>query len=60
MNVEALLVSIPDAARALSVGRSKIYELMEAGALETVHVGRRRLVRTASIRAYVDTLAVAA
>lgn len=58
--MDPLLISIPEAARALAIGRSKIYELMDAGALETVHVGRRRLIRTASIRAYVDTLAKAA
>lgn len=49
--MEALLLSIPEAARALSVGRSKVYELISTGALETVAIGRRRLVRVASLRA---------
>lgn len=49
--MDAILVSIPDAAKALGVGRSKTYELIQAGKLETVTIGRRRLVRTDSIRA---------
>ncbi|MGI8705067.1 MAG: helix-turn-helix domain-containing protein [Sphingomicrobium sp.] len=49
--MDALLCSIPDAAKALGLGRSKIYELIQAGQLETVSIGRRRLVRTHSVRA---------
>jgi excisionase family DNA binding protein len=50
-SVDTLLCSIPDAARALGLGRSKIYELISDQKLETVTIGRRRLVRTQSIRA---------
>lgn len=49
--MEAMLVSIPDAAKALGIGRSKTYELMDAGRLETVTIGRRRLIRIASVKA---------
>jgi len=49
--MDALLIGIPDAARALGVGRSKAYELIAEGKLETICIGRRRLVRTDSIRA---------
>jgi excisionase family DNA binding protein len=49
--LDTLLCSIPDAAKALGVGRSKLYELIGEGRLETVTIGRRRLVRTDSIRA---------
>lgn len=49
--MDRLLCSIPDAAKALGVGRSKLYELIGEGRLETVTIGRRRLVRTDSIRA---------
>jgi excisionase family DNA binding protein len=51
MNVERLLCSIPEAAIALGVSRSKTYELISEGRLLTVSIGRRRLVRTESIRA---------
>lgn len=50
-SAEPLLCSIPDAAVALGVSRSTAYELISAGRLLTVHIGRRRLVRTESIRA---------
>jgi excisionase family DNA binding protein len=50
-NVERLLISIPDAAVVLGLGRSKIYELMAQGRLESVSIGRRRLIRAGSIRA---------
>lgn len=50
--MDTLLCSIPEAAKALGVGRSKLYELVSSGRLETVTIGRRRLVRTASLRAF--------
>jgi excisionase family DNA binding protein len=49
--MEAYLISIPDAAVALGLGRSKIYELIGEGKLEAVSIGRRRLVRVDSVRA---------
>lgn len=49
--MDTLLCSIPDAAKALGVGRSKLYELISDNRLETITIGRRRLVRTDSIRA---------
>lgn len=48
---EALLFSIEDAARALGIGRSKTYELINRGRLLTVTIGRRRLVRVDSVKA---------
>jgi excisionase family DNA binding protein len=48
--MDTVLCSIPDAAKALSLGRSKTYQLIEEGQLETVRIGRRRLVVTSSIR----------
>jgi excisionase family DNA binding protein len=49
--LEPMLCSILDAAKALSLGRSKTYELIAEGRLETVTIGRRRLVRVESVRA---------
>lgn len=49
--MDVLLCSIPDAAKALGLGRSKVYELIDGGQLEAVSIGRRRLVRTNSVRA---------
>jgi excisionase family DNA binding protein len=52
--MQALLCSIPDAGRALGVGRSTVYELIGSGKLETISIGRRRLIRVESVRALAD------
>lgn len=49
--MDALLCSIGDAARALGIGRTKLYALIGEGHIETLTIGRRRLVRSDSIRA---------
>lgn len=51
--MEKLLVSITDAAKALSLGRTSIYELMRSGALETRKMGRR-LITADSLRRLVE------
>lgn len=53
---DPLLVSIPDAARMLSVGRTSIYHMLADGRLQSLKLGSRNLVTTASIRALVDRL----
>lgn len=55
--MDRLLCSIPEAGQALGLGRSKIYDLIGAGVLETVTIGRRRLIRVESIRAVADRAA---
>jgi excisionase family DNA binding protein len=37
---------VPDWAQAMGVGRSKTYELMKDGVIDSVLVGRRRLIIT--------------
>lgn len=49
--MDALLTSIPGAGQALNLSRSKIYSLISEGTLETVTIGRRRLVRVESVQA---------
>ncbi len=51
-----LLLSVTEAARALGVGRSKTYELITAGELEVVHIGRCARVPVEAVEAYVDRL----
>ena len=48
--MEPLFVSISEAAKALSLGRTSVYELINAGELDTRKMGRRRLVTVASIK----------
>lgn len=52
--MEVLFVSINDAAKALNLGRTSIYALINEGKLEARKVGRRRLITTASIRRLAD------
>lgn len=51
-----LLLTVPDAGRALAVGRSTVYELIAAGDLETVHIGRACRVTVESLEDYVARL----
>jgi excisionase family DNA binding protein len=54
MKMEPLAYSINETARTLSLGRTSIYALINEGRLETVKLGRRTLIKTASIRALID------
>ena len=49
--MEPIALSIAATAQALSLGRTKIYELINDGRLATFKVGRRTLVTVQSIRA---------
>lgn len=49
-----VMLSITDAARCLSVGRSTMYELINSGAIETVHIGRLRRVPADSLSDFVE------
>lgn len=45
----ALLVSVRDATQLLGVGRTKVNELLQAGHLASLRIGRRRLICRNSI-----------
>jgi excisionase family DNA binding protein len=47
---EPLTVPIRTAATMLGIGRSTLYELLDAGEIETIKVGRRRLVLMSQAR----------
>lgn len=49
-----LAMRISDAARALSIGRTTVYKLIGDGTLQTITVGRRRLILTRSIQELCD------
>jgi excisionase family DNA binding protein len=51
-----LLLSIQEAGRALGIRRSKMYELIAAGELETVRIGRSVRVPVDAIEAFVARL----
>ena len=49
-----LLVSAEEAAAILSLGRRKIFELLAAGTLESLTVGRRRLIPRQALTEFVE------
>lgn len=52
--MDAIATSINEAAKALSVGRTTIYELIKRGRLKTIKLGRRTLVTVESVRRLVE------
>lgn len=56
MQETPLLLTPEQAAEQLGVGRSKVYELIGTGELESVKIGRLRRVPADAPRAYVESL----
>jgi len=54
--IAPLLYRVEEAAEALRVGRTVVYQLIRCGALRTVKVGTRRLVPVDALREYVASL----
>src|SRR5215211_7017101 len=54
--VPAVLYDVDEAAEALRLSRSVLYELIRSGRLRTVKQGRRRLVPVSALAEYVDSL----
>jgi excisionase family DNA binding protein len=51
---EPLVVRPRDACRMLSIGLTRLYELLQAGELQSYRSGRSRRISVVSIHAYVD------
>lgn len=54
--MERLLLSPEEAAHALGVGRSRVYDLMRTRQLLSVRIGKSRRVLVAAVHAYVERL----
>lgn len=52
----ALLLSIEDAASALALGRTTFLQLVYSGQIESVRIGRRRLIPTEAIEDFAAAL----
>ena len=50
------LLTVKEAGRILAVSRSSVYELIAAGRLETVHIGRSVRVPLDAVVSYIGTL----
>lgn len=53
-SVEPLCLRVNDAARMIGVGRTKLYELISSGELETVKIGKATRITTASLHRLVE------
>lgn len=58
--IEPLLLRVEDAAEALALSRTKVYELMASGELESVKLGRSRRVPVDAVATFVRTARVEA
>jgi len=56
---DRLLYSLADAADQLSIGKRKVEDLVRDGEIETVNVGRRRLIPAEALTDYVERLKAA-
>lgn len=59
MDSPKLLHSITEAAELLSLGKRKVEELVRDGDVETVTIGRRRLIPAEALADYVERLKAA-
>lgn len=53
---EPLLYAPADAARLLGISRAKFYDLLAAGEIPSVHIGRARRISRAALDEYVERL----
>lgn len=54
--IEPMTVRIPTAIQLTGIGRSKLYQLIASGEIETVKVGASTLVSVASLRRLTKTV----
>jgi excisionase family DNA binding protein len=54
--IPRLLLKPEEAAMVLGVSRSTLYELLAAGAVESVHIGKSRRVPVTALERYVERL----
>lgn len=53
---EPLLYTLPEAAAALRISRTKLYELLDSQEIESIHIGRSRKIPAEALRMYVERL----
>lgn len=57
--MDKLLLTPTEAASALGIGRSKVYELLKSGQLQSVHIGACRRVPLDALTAFLEQLRTA-
>ncbi len=56
--MEKLVYSTTEAAQALGIGRTKLYQLIERGVIRVIKIDSRTLIRPEELRRYLDSLSV--
>ncbi|MBY8888511.1 helix-turn-helix domain-containing protein [Streptomyces sp. PTM05] len=51
---ERLVYTVAEAAHALRIGRSKLYDLLASGEIESIHIGRSRKIPARALLDYLD------
>jgi excisionase family DNA binding protein len=54
--VPKLLLTVPEAAKALAISRSKLYELLASGAVRSVRIDGARRIPLNALNDYVNAL----
>lgn len=54
-----LLLTVPEAAAALAISRSKLYELLTAGTLQSIRIDGSRRIPVTALHAYIAALLTA-
>ncbi|HEY8722142.1 helix-turn-helix domain-containing protein [Pengzhenrongella sp.] len=54
MQSDQLLLTVPEAAHRLGIGRSFMYQLIAAGEIETIRIGRLRKIAPRAVEAFVE------
>lgn len=54
--MERIALTIPDAAKALGIGLTNTYKLINEGKLERVKLGKRSLIPSQSLHHFIDQL----
>ena len=57
--MDKLLLTPTEAANTLGIGRSKVYELLKNGQLQSVHIGACRRVPTEALKTFLEQLRTA-
>lgn len=55
-SLQTLLLDVREAADTLRVSRSRLYQLINSGALESVKLGKKRLIPAGALEAFVEGL----
>ncbi len=53
--IERLAVSVEDAAAMAGIGRTTLYAAFGDGSLQSLKIGKRRLIRVDALKAWIDS-----